>query len=110
MICRILLIHFLLFGAPEANHGVEYGASINLLKPRNPFEFGGKKEAPRKIRTSKKDKIAGMIMIKGNRKTAVINGKNYKVGDTFGKFLITSITLEYLELSSGKTTKRLYLK
>lgn len=118
MIRHVLLMHFLLFGTPGVNHGVEYGAEHgnkhgnekNLLKTRNPFEFGGKKKVSRKIKTSKKDKIVGMIMIKGNQKTAVINGKNYRVGDRFGKFLITSITLNYLELSSGKTTKRLYLK
>lgn len=105
MICRILLIHFLLLSAPGVNQRVEYGT-------RSPFEFGWSKKAPvkKKVRTSKKDEIAGMIMIKGNKKIAVINGKLFQVGDTFGKLLITSITLEYLELSSGKTTKRLYLK
>lgn len=111
MICHLLLIHFLLSGAPGVIQKVEYGGGIDLAKARNPFEFGGKKRAPRKkVRISKKDEIAGMIMIKGNRKIAVINGKSYRVGDKFGEFLVTSITLEYLGLSSGKTEKRLYLK
>lgn len=90
-----------------------YGAEIALHNSRNPFEFVEKKavKSVRKVRKVQKVEIkVDLIMIKGSKKVAIIGGDSYGVGDSFSGNTITSITLDYVELSTTTGPKRLYLK
>ncbi|GMT41599.1 MAG: hypothetical protein IEMM0002_0010 [bacterium] len=106
MIARIFLVLSLSAGVSNSSYGTE----IDLSKLRNPFEFGKARPAVKKRKMQKKKKIAGMIIIKGDQTVAMINGKTYRVGDTFDGSQIISISLEFLELSSEISEKRIYLK
>ena len=87
-----------------------YGIEIELHNSRNPFEFV-KKKAIKQVRKIKKVEVkVDLIMIKGSEKVAIIGDDSYRVGDSFSGNTITSITLNYIELSTQAGPKRLYLK
>lgn len=101
-----------LLAAPTA----AYGTKIEVDNNRNPFEF--KKDKTRKpvrkaIKVQKVEKVevkVDLIMIKGSKKVAIIGDHSYRVGDSFNGNTITSITLNYVELSTQAGPKRLFLK
>jgi hypothetical protein len=81
-----------------------FASASNASEIRNPFEYGKK---PIKKRVSR-DSLE-VIMISGNRKIAVIGGKEYSVGDMIGEFMLMTVDIDYVEIASSAKTKRLYL-
>lgn len=95
--------------------GLSFGTEIDSSKSRNPFEFGGSKKHGAGSKTKgnsdsdESKRKVGMIMIIKNRKIAIIDGKRYKVGDSIDEYLIKSITLDYVELVTDKSAKKIYV-
>lgn len=80
---------------PTASFGEMAAADVGS---RNPFNFVN--QAPVGL---------NMVYVRDDYKLAVINGKEYRIGDKLGGAMITSITIDYVELASAKRKWRLHV-
>lgn len=92
-----------------------FGIEIELTKIRNPFDFGkggiyygadgeGRGGAGKQISR------LGMIVLKDEKKYAIIDGASYKIGDVIDGSKITEITMDYVQLVSPYKTWRMYVE
>ena len=92
---HVLALLGIVWAFPTVSFGENAAANIG---PRNPFNFVN--HAPIGL---------NMVVLQDERKLAVINGKEYRIGDKVGGAMITSITIDYVELASAKRKWRLYV-
>ena len=77
---------------------------------RNPFVFG-KVHRPLKKAVAKQKKLTlEMVVIRSGEKIAVIDGRKIGVGDSVNGYRVKAITLDYVEMSDGSRTERLFVK
>lgn len=92
---HVLALLGIVWAFPTASFGEEAAADVGR---RNPFNFVN--HAPVGL---------NMVYVQDDYKVAVINGKEYKIGEKVGGAMITSITIDYVELASAKRKWRLYV-
>jgi hypothetical protein len=87
-----------LLGIVWAFQTASFGEEPAVIGPRNPFNFVNREPVGLYI-----------VYLQDDNKVAVINGKEYRVGDHIGGAMIASITIDYVELASAKRKWRLYV-
>ncbi|MBI5179605.1 MAG: hypothetical protein HZA04_10160 [Nitrospinae bacterium] len=108
-------VALLVLGLLVADTGSSFGIELELTKTRNPFEFGKGgtflgEAADSSGSSTKQISRLGMVYISGDRKVAIIDGLPYHEGDIIEGSKITSITIEYVELSSSYKTWRMWVE
>jgi len=92
---HVLALLSIMWAFPTASFG--QGAADDI-GPRNPFDFVN--HAPIGI---------NMVYVQDDKTLAIINGKEYRIGDKVGGAVLTSITIDYVELTSAKRKWKLHV-
>jgi hypothetical protein len=88
-----------LLGIVWAFPTVSFGqGAADEIGSRNPFDFVN--NAPVGL---------NMVYVQDDNNLAVINGKEYRIGDKVGGAMVTSITIDYVELTSAKRKWKLHV-
>ncbi|MDL1970473.1 MAG: general secretion pathway protein GspB [Candidatus Desulfofervidaceae bacterium] len=74
---------------------------------RNPFLSQSERDLQVSLKEKMLPKVRGIIII-GNKRLVIINGKSLKEGDSIGKFSVYKITSQYVLLKKGKRFYRLF--
>ncbi len=92
---HVLALLVIVWAFPTASFGQGAAAEIGS---RNPFDFVNNPPVG-----------LNMVYVQDDNKLAVINGKEYRIGDKVGGAMLTSITVDYVELTSAKRKWKLHV-